>query len=165
MSKTRLFPIETIVYILFLFFKIKSNFSFRRRNLFVLFYFFFTVRMNSTIEDLPSEIIYNIVKDLSYVDQQSFAKSFEKWKKLVALCFLKPRIKKLANYDKNVRLDISNKGWTEDCLDSDLIIELFDQLQFYKSKYSIPNQIASCAEKFIHLHIFHHYTSSQNCCD
>ena len=120
----------------------------------MLFYFVFTVRMSYTIEDLPSEIIYNIVKDLSYVDQQSFAKSFEKWKKLVALCFLKPRIKKLANYDKNVRLDISNKGWTEDCLDSDLIIELFDQLQFYKSKYSIINKQIALTNLNICMHLF-----------
>ena len=116
----------------------------------MLFYFVFTVRMSYTIEDLPSEIIYNIVKDLSYVDQQSFAKSSEKWKRLVALCFLKPRIKELANYDKNVLLDISNRGWTEDCLDSDLIIELFDQLQYYKSKYS-KSYIANCADKSIYL--------------
>ena len=92
--------------------------------------------MNSTIEDVPAEIICNIVKDLSYVDQQSFAKSSKKWKRLVAHCFLKPRIKHLANYDEKVRLAISDRGWTEDCLDSDLIIELFDQLQYYKSKYS-----------------------------
>ena len=91
---------------------------------------------NIVINDLPLEMLLEILEYLNLheaVDNAS--KTCQLWKEAVAQHILGPEVKKLACNNRKFKGDIMAKGWTEETKDTDLILSLYQDYEYWSSKY------------------------------
>jgi len=81
-----------------------------------------------SIHNLPAEVLVLIFKRLKSKDVDNCRKTCVKWKGIVSVFIYGPRLDNLAKYDINLTNALSEKGWTTNCDDVDLIIALTEKL-------------------------------------
>ena len=88
-------------------------------------------------QELPIEILKIIFKKLDPISVKNCSITCIRWKEIVAHYIFQPYLQKLAS-DEDLKLSLkqklSQKGWTHDCVDYDLIIALYEELKFFKGK-------------------------------
>ena len=82
--------------------------------------------MTTTIKDLPVEILLKIFRELNIFDVASCARAFKKWRNILALEIIYPRLQKLARLDSNFQEVLLENGFYQDI---DNAIELFENIQ------------------------------------
>ena len=82
--------------------------------------------MTTTIKDLPVEILLKIFRELNIFDVASCARAFKKWRTILALEIIYPRLQKLAILDSNFQEILQENGFYQDI---DSTIELFENIQ------------------------------------
>ena len=99
----------------------------------------------ATIENLPQELIDNFVaeepsifKNLNQTDiiNCSIALAGTIHEEFVTQKFLKPQLKIFASLDLNLKENLRNVGWLDECEDTKLIIQLWKEF-----KPSLPGKI------------------------
>ena len=84
----------------------------------------------TTIERFPDEVLVSIFKYLSKFDIDNCANTCLRWKRVVVFYFFNQHLCKVAKKYKEFKDEFDEEGWTEECLDEDLIIRI------YKETYS-----------------------------
>ena len=84
----------------------------------------------TSIERFPDEVLVSIFKYLSKFDIDNCANTCLRWKRVVVFYFFNRHLCKVAKKYKEFKDEFDKEGWTEKCLDEDLIIRI------YKETYS-----------------------------
>jgi len=80
------------------------------------------------IDDLPEEIIVLIFKELQHEDIiGNCFKTSLRWQKIVIEHFMQPYLRKLSRHHLDLRKLFENVGWSENCYENDLILNLFEK--------------------------------------
>ena len=121
----------------------------------------------ATIENLPLELIDNsiaeepsIFKYLNGTDilNCSEALAGTRYKEYVTQMYLKPQLNIFASLDLNLKESLKNKGWSEECQDTKLIVRLWKQFKpslpgmyhfFQRASWKIHRIILRCSLKLI----------------
>ena len=82
--------------------------------------------MTTTIKDLPVEILLKIFRELNIFDVASCARAFKKWRNILALEIIYPRLQKLARLDSNFQEVLQEHGFYQDI---DSAIDFFENIQ------------------------------------
>ena len=87
------------------------------------------------IDDLPEEVLLLILRNLSLHEIVKCSKICQRWREIVAQGILRPELLKYANANEHFKIDITERGWTEECQDTDLILFLYRKYHSYECKY------------------------------
>ena len=90
-----------------------------------------------SFQELPTEILKTIFKYLDPRSVKNCSITCKRWKEIVAHYFFQTYLQKLSNDEDlklSVKQNLTQKGWTHDCVDYDLIIALYEELKFYNGK-------------------------------
>ena len=89
----------------------------------------------STINQLPAEIIVTIFENLGLHHLVTNCSNTSlQWREIIARHILKPKILKLAKVNAMFKRDIEADGWTEDCIDTEMVLKLYSKLEKYSRK-------------------------------
>ena len=80
-----------------------------------------------TIESLPVEVLIDIFEQLSLKDALTCSRVCRKWKNLVAQFLLASFLRKIAKSSESINANFHEEGWTENCEDVDLIINVYNK--------------------------------------
>ena len=86
----------------------------------------------ANILDLPPEMVERIIKKFTTtqdVTNFSIALVGTRHEKFVMENFLKPQLKIFASLDLNLKESLKNKGWSEECQDTKLIVRLWKEFK------------------------------------
>ena len=88
-----------------------------------------------SFQELPTEILKTIFKNLDPTSVKNCTITCKRWKEVVAHYIFQTYLQHLSK-DEDLKLSVkqklTQKGWTHDCVDYDLIITLYEELKFYK---------------------------------
>ena len=82
--------------------------------------------MTTTIKDLPVEILLKIFRELNIFDVASCARAFKKWRNILALEIIYPRLQRFARLDSNFQDTLHGNGFYQNVDDA---IDFFDNIQ------------------------------------
>ena len=92
--------------------------------------------MDSGIHVLPTEMILKIFENLTlYQTVVNCSKTCIRWREIVALFVLRPKLLKLSKANHKFRMDAEYQGWTEECENVELILSLYIKYDHFASKY------------------------------
>ena len=87
------------------------------------------------IDDLPEEVLLLIFGNLSLHEIVICSKICQRWREIIAQGILRLELKEYANANERFKIDITEKGWSVECRDSDLILFLYRKYHSYECKY------------------------------
>ena len=104
------------------------------------------------MEQLPNEIIVQILKLLNVKDIISCSQFCQKWENLATEFVFQPQLKKLIKLDESTsqftKTLFYRKGWTESCQDSKLITQLYQKYVFsIVASIVVPKISNACYQK------------------
>ena len=87
------------------------------------------------IENLPTEVLVHILKNLDLADiVENCSETCQRWRFISTQFFLQPELVKLTSENRELRLELLNKGWTEDCQNDQLIITLHEKFYYNQGR-------------------------------
>jgi len=104
------------------------------------------------ITDLPPELVVVIFSFLEHSDLRNVEKVCVSWQKLLALHFWKPHLQYLCASDSKLQLHLEALGWSQDCVDIDIIKNIWKKLHCHKRWEREP---------FINESMLYQYTPSE----
>ena len=104
------------------------------------------------MEQLPNEIIVQILKLLNVKDIIRCSQVCQKWENLATEFVFQPQLKKLIKLDESTsqftKTLFYRKGWTESCQDSKLITQLYQKYVFsIVASIVVPKISNACYQK------------------
>jgi len=84
------------------------------------------------ITDLPPELVVVIFSYLEPSDLRNIEKVCLSWQKLLALHFWKPHLQYLSTSDPKLQLHLKEIGWSRDCVDHNIIKDVWKKLNCLK---------------------------------
>ena len=88
------------------------------------------------INDLPVEMFQYILQFLNLHETVTiYSKTCVHWKETIALHILSPEILSLAQHNGWFKKIIEKEGWTEDCNNTDFILQIYGKYDYYTSMY------------------------------
>ena len=88
--------------------------------------------MSSQTSILPPEMVEKIIQKFTSIQDVinfSLALVGTRHEKFVMEDFLKPQLKIFASLDLNLKESLKNKGWSEECQDTKLIVRLWKEFK------------------------------------
>ena len=89
----------------------------------------------TSIHDLPEEVLLLIFRNLSLHEIVKCSKICQSWREIIAQGILRPELLKYANANEQLEIDFTERGWTRECQDTDLILFLYRKYHSYECKY------------------------------
>ena len=89
---------------------------------------------SSGINDLPAELFLEIFKYLSLNESLKCIKICTYWRKLIAIHIVGPQLLLLRETGQHFKDYLEKNGWTENCNDADLLLEMYDVTNSITSK-------------------------------
>ena len=90
--------------------------------------------MAASIEDIPPEVVLLIFKILRIDDVENCFKICKKWRGIAANFIIKPHLKCLLKLNEDVQNIFQEEGWTEECNNTDEILDLYEKVKSYKDR-------------------------------
>ena len=87
------------------------------------------------IEELPTEVLVLILNNLDLADiVENCSETCQRFRFISTQFFLQPELVRLASENEELRLELQDEGWTEDCQNGELIIELHEKFYYTQGR-------------------------------
>ena len=112
----------------------------------------------TTIESFPDEVLVSIFKYLSKFDIDNCANTCLRWKRVVVFYFFNQHLCKVAKKYKEFKDAFDKEGWTEECLNEDLIIRIYKEtysgVSLYLTTFYIERYLQKGLRYFLKRRVF-----------